>query len=86
MCPLVRTDHVASAHEPEIECPELPGIHALADGELAPGEAAHAHHHLARCAECRSELAFLMQLAAAVARGVAAADEPEGSRAIGRPS
>jgi anti-sigma factor RsiW len=62
------------------ECPELPRIHALADGELTRREAVQARAHLAGCAQCRSELAFLMQLAIAVARGVAAA------RSIGRPS
>jgi hypothetical protein len=36
--------------------------------------------HLAGCAQCRSELAFLMQLAMALARGVLAAG------ALGRPS
>ncbi|HSJ99692.1 MAG TPA: zf-HC2 domain-containing protein [Kofleriaceae bacterium] len=58
---------MASAREPQIDCPELPHIHALADGELPPGEAARARRHLAWCARCRSELAFLMQLAAAIA-------------------
>ncbi len=67
MCRLARTREVARAEEPEIDCPELPRIHALADGELPPREAAHARGHLARCARCRSELAFLMQLAAAIA-------------------
>ncbi len=89
MCPLARTDHVADAHEPETECPELPCIHALADGELSPREAAHARRHLVWCEQCRSELAFLMQLAVAVARGVAQLDELEASgaiAAIGRPS
>src|SRR5262245_16677071 len=74
MCRLARTDHVVS------ECPELPRIHALADGELAGLEAACAREHLRGCAQCRAELAFLMQLAIAVARGVVA----PGS--IGRPS
>jgi anti-sigma factor RsiW len=67
MCRLARTSDVASAEDPEIDCPELARIHALADGELSPGEAARARRHLAGCARCRSELAFLMQLAAAVA-------------------
>ena len=53
------------------ECPELPRIHALADGELTPREAVRARWHLAGCAQCRSELVFLMQLAVAVAVAVA---------------
>lgn len=82
MCGLARTDRVADAHDPETECPEQPRIHALADGELSPRDAAHARRHLAWCAACRSELSFLMQLAVAVARGVAALDEQEASGAI----
>ena len=62
------------------ECPELPRIHELADGELSGREAARARAHLAICAQCRSELAYLMQLALALARGVAAI------RTIGRSS
>jgi anti-sigma factor RsiW len=87
---------VANADEPGAapvaECPELPRIHALADGELSAGAAAEARWHLAGCAACRAELAFLMQLAVAIARGVAAIDEPEAFgairafAAIGRPS
>ena len=83
MCRLARTDHVADARELEIECPEQPRIHALADGELTAHEAVHARRHLAGCAACRSELAFLMQLAVALARGVAAFDELEAFGAIG---
>lgn len=71
MCRLARTREVARAEEseeePEIDCPELPRVHALADGELPPREAARARVHLARCARCRAELAFLMQLAAVIA-------------------
>jgi anti-sigma factor RsiW len=62
------------------ECPELPRVHALADGELVSREVAHVRRHLAHCARCRSELAFLMQLSMAIARGVLATE------AIGRPS
>jgi hypothetical protein len=76
MCRLARTDHVEDVHEPETECPELPCIHLLADGELVGCEAARAHSHLAECARCRAELAFLMQLAVAVARGVTAIGSP----------
>lgn len=87
MCPLARTDQVTRSDEPgaaqELECPELPSIHALADGELTAREAADARVHLARCARCRSELAFLAQLALALARGVAALDAPGSPRARG---
>jgi anti-sigma factor RsiW len=58
------------------ECPELPRIHALADGELTPREAAGARAHLQECERCRAELVFLMQLAIAVARGIAAFEYP----------
>lgn len=64
------------------ECPEQPLVHELADGELSAAAAARARHHLARCGRCRSELAFLLALALAVARGVLAAQP----RAIGGPS
>ena len=63
-----------------VDCPELPRIHALADGELTRREAAQVQGHLAGCVRCRSELAFLMQLALAVARGIIAIGP------IGRPS
>lgn len=51
------------------ECPELPRMHALADGELSPPDAARARAHAAGCAACRRELAFLRLLARAVGRG-----------------
>jgi anti-sigma factor RsiW len=71
----------ASGPEPSrADCPELPRVHALADGELTSGEADRARRHLAHCAQCRSELAFLMQLAMALGRGALAAG------ALGRPS
>ena len=72
-----------------MECPELPRIHALADGELASGEALQARAHLVVCAQCRAELVFLMQLAIAVARDVSASQGSKAIgaiRAIGRPS
>ena len=64
------------------DCAEQPLVHALADGELSAREAARVRHHLACCARCRAELAFLLALAMAVARGVLAAQP----RAIGGPS
>jgi anti-sigma factor RsiW len=73
---------VVDARAPMTECPEQPRIHALADGELPAREAAEARLHLAVCAECRAELAFLLQLAVAVARGVAGFDELEACGAI----
>ena len=74
---LVRTDHVANVDEPVTPCPELPRVHALADGELHGLEAARVRRHARRCAECRSELPFLRRLAVAVAVAVAAGLLPE---------
>jgi anti-sigma factor RsiW len=68
---------VPNADEPVTPCPELPRVHALADGELHGLEAACVRRHARRCAECRSELAFLRQLAVAVAAAVAARLLPE---------
>lgn len=79
-------DRTAAVVAP-LECPELPHVHALADGELGPREAVRVRRHLAGCAPCRSELAFLVQLAMAIARGVLALGEATGDAgdAIDRP-
>jgi hypothetical protein len=73
-CPLDRTKDVANAISSKPECPELPRTHALADGELTGREAARARGHIVECTRCRRELAYLMQLSMAVARGLAGLD------------
>jgi len=91
--PLARTDDMANGCEPDPsvaaavprEGPELASVHALADGALTHLEAARVRRHLGRCAPCRSELAFLMQLAMAVARGVLALEGIEGIEGIEAP-
>lgn len=90
-CPLVRTKDVANANRSKPECPELPRTHALVDGELTGLDAARARGHIVECTCCRRELAYLMHLAMAVARGVAGLDAMEAdgtraSRAARRPS
>jgi anti-sigma factor RsiW len=47
-------------------CAESPRVHALVDGELAPGEAAALERHVAGCAECRALLAETRRLRAAL--------------------
>lgn len=70
---------MANAIRSKPECPELPRTHALADGELTGREAARARGHIVECTCCRRELAYLMQLAMAVARGLARLDALEAS-------
>jgi len=79
--PLARTGgcegHVPERSGAVIDCLQLPRVHALADGELTAREAARVRRHLADCAPCRSELAYLMQLAMALARGILAGEAIE---------
>ena len=39
-------------------------VHAFADGELSPAEAASFRAHLAECARCQAELNDILQLTA----------------------